>query len=143
MAHTKRVALVDEIWVDGVDFSDGQCRAISSNFEHERVPAGGFNSTGTVEELSGSTTREITATFYASNDSGSIFHVLRGLFEAKTIFDIRWNKNQNASVSATNPELRGSVKVFQFPQGATFGEVETFDVTFVQAQGTTLVWNYT
>jgi len=139
----KRIALTDFIEIDGVDFSDGQCRAISSNFEHERVPAGGFNATGTVEELTGQTTREINATFYAKNDANETFQVLNMLFEGKTIFDFTWRKDQNASVGATNPECRGSVKIFQFPQGATFGEVETFDVTFVQAEGDTLTWQYT
>ncbi len=136
----KRIALTDSITIDGADFSDGQCRAISSNFEHERVPAGGFNSTGTVEELSGQTTREINATFYADSASGGIFHTLRYLFETKSIFAIEWYKDQNNSPSATNPVLRGDVKIFQFPQGATFGDVETFDVVFVQAEGDTLLW---
>ena len=136
----KRIALTDFIEVDGVDFSDGQCRAISSNFSHERVPAGGFNATGTVEELTGQTTREINATFYAKQDANETFQVLNNLFENKTIFDIAWRKDQNASVSATNPEARGSVKIFSFPQGAEFGQVETFDVTFVQAEGDTLRW---
>jgi len=138
----KRIALTDFIEIDGVDFSDGQCRAISSNFEHERVPAGGFNSAGTVEELSGQTTREINATFYAKNDTEETFQVFNYLFESKAIFDVVWRKDQNAGVGATNPECRGSVKVFQFPQGAVFGEVETFDVVLVQAEGDTLLWHY-
>ena len=139
----KRIALTDSLVIDGVTFEDGEVRAISSNFEHERVPAGGFNSTGTVEELSGQTTREINATFYADHVSGSAFNVLRGLFETKAIFDIEWVKDQNNGVSATNPACRGSVKVFSFPQGSEFGSVETFDVTFVQAEGDTLTWQYT
>lgn len=136
----KRIALTDYIEIDGVPFDDGQVRSVNTNFEHERVPAGGFNSTGTVEELSGQTTREITLTLYAKNDSNETFDVMNYLFETKAIFDFVWRKDQNSNVGATNPELRGSVKIFTFPQGAEFGEVETFDVTLVQAEGDVLTW---
>lgn len=141
---TKRIALYDTVTIDGVTFEDGEIRAIGSNFEHERVPAGGFNADGTVEELSGQTTREVSLTCYADNESNGIFEVLNSLFESKASFDFSWTKNQNASVSASNPQCNGTVKIFSFPQGATFGELETFDVTLVQApSGTTLQWRYT
>lgn len=135
---TKRIALTDTVIIDGVTFSNGEVRAISSNFEHERVPAGGFNTTGTVEELAGQTTREITATFYAGDTASGPFQILEPLFEGKLSFDITWHK------SGTAPTCTGTVKIFSLPQGATFGELETFDVTFVQApSGTTLGWSFT
>lgn len=135
---TKRIALTDSVVIDGVTYNNGEVRAIGSNFDHERVPAGGFNTTGTREELPGQTTREITATFYAGNDSTSPFKVLSVLFESKASFDIEWNKD------GTAPTCAGTVKIYTFPQGATFGELETFDVTFVQApSGTTLAWSFT
>lgn len=141
---TKRIALTDSVVIDGVTFENGEVRAIGSNFDHERVPAGGFNADGTVEELPGQTTREITATFYAGTGTNSTFQVLNALFESKATFDISWVKDQNSSVGASNPECRGQVKIYNFPQGATFNELETFDVTFVQAAGgTTLQWHYT
>lgn len=140
---TKRIALTDIVVIDGVTFDDGEVRAIGSNFEHERVPAGGFNTSGTEEELAGKTTREINITFYAGNDSNGTFQLLNSLFESKTTFDFSWVK-ASGGVGATNPECSGSVKVYSFPQGATFGEVETFDVTLVQAPtGDTLQWRYT
>lgn len=139
---SKRVALTDRVEVDGVDLSS-DCRAISSNFEHARVDASGFNATGTDEFLLGNTTREINATFFANHASGRTFQILRVLFETKAIFDIAWLKDGAASVSATNPECRGSVQLSAFPQGATRGEVETFDVTFQQAEGDVLTWFYT
>lgn len=138
---SKRIALTDYIEVDGADLSN-DCRAISSNFEHNRVDVSGFSASGTDEFLLGNTTREITATFFSNPDTGHSFPVLKYLFEEKAIFDFVWRKDVNAGVSASNPELRGAVQLTAFPQGANRGDPETFDVTFTQAAGTILTWHY-
>lgn len=138
---SKRIALTDYVEVDGVDLSN-DCRAIGSNFEHARVDVSGFSASGTDEFLLGNTTREITATFFANHASGKSFQTLKYLFESKAIFDIAWRKDVNAGASTTNPECRGSVQLAAFPQGTNRGDVETFDVTFTQAEGDVLTWYY-
>jgi hypothetical protein len=136
---SKRIALYDYVEVDHVDLSNF-CSAINSNSEHAREDVSGFSASGSDEFLAGRTTQDVTGEFFGSGGSNEAFQVLQPLHRDKSIFPIRWRKNVNAGVSATNPELRGNVQLLTFPQGATRGEVEKFSCTFTPADATGLVW---
>lgn len=131
---SKRVALTDYIELDNVSFSNGEVRSISFTSEDEQVPAGGFNPDGETEILPGLRTRAVTIEFYTDRASGAMHQVLYPLHRDRSSFDFVWRANQNASVSATNPELRGTVKLPSWSEGATFGEVETTSLTFTSVQ---------
>lgn len=138
----KRIALKDYIYVDGADLSD-HARSVSFSSEHAQVDVSGFSSTGTDEFLAGNTTRSLEVEFFMDNASGSTFQTLWPLHRDKSSFPIKWRKDVSASVSATNPELRGNAQILTFPQSSTRGEVETATVTFTPADSTGFYWIYT
>jgi hypothetical protein len=127
----KRIALTDYIALDGVSFSDGQVRSVDFTSEDAQVDASGFNSTGNDETLAGTRARSVTLEVFIKRDAGETFQVLYPLHKNKSTFDFVWRANQNASVSATNPELRGSVILPTWTAGATRGEVEVATLTFI------------
>lgn len=127
----KRIALTDHIQIDGVTFDSSQVRSVAFASEDEQVDAGGFNADGVTEFLPGQRTRSVTLEFYMDRASGAMHQVLYPLHRDKTAFDFEWNADQNSSVSATNPELRGTVKLPTWNEGASFGEVEVATLTFI------------
>lgn len=126
----KRIALKDYIEVDLVDLSNF-ARSISFTSEDERVDASGFNPTGASEFLAGTNVREVTVEFMNGRGSNEPHNVIWPLHRDKTEFDFVWRADSSAVISATNPELRGSVIVPSYAEGATRGELETNSITFV------------
>lgn len=135
----KRIALKDKIMCDNVDLSN-HARSFSFTSEHEQVDVSGFSSTGNDEFLAGKTTQSVTVEFFMDDASGSVWQTLYPLHRDRTSFDFSYRPDQTASVSATNPELSGTVKILSMPRGATRGEVEVATVTFVAADSTGLLW---
>jgi hypothetical protein len=136
----KRVALKDLIEVDNVDLSNF-ARSVSYASEHEQVDVSGFSSTGADEFLAGKTTQSVTVEFFGSYGSGQVHHTLFNLHKNRTVFDFAWRPDMTAGVSATNPELRGSVQLLSYGPGATRGDAETFSATFSAADANGL-WFY-
>jgi len=128
----KRVALFDYIECDNVDLSNF-ARSVEFSSEHQQVDVSGFSATGADEFLAGNTVQTVTVEFYGSYGSGEVHQTLYNLHANRTIFDFVWRPNQNAAVSATNPELRGSVQLLTYSPGATRGEADTFSATFTAA----------
>ena len=127
----KRIALTDHIALDGVTFDSSEVRSVAFSSEDEQIDAGGFNTTGVVEFLPGQRTRSVTLEMYMDRASGEARQVLYPLHRDKTSFDFVWRADMNAVVSATNPELRGTVKLPTWNEGATFGEVEVVTLEFI------------
>lgn len=138
----KRVALFDKVQIDAVDLSNF-CRSVRSNSEHERVDVSGFSTTGTNEYLPGPTTQEVTCEFYGSYGAAEVHATLEPIHRNRTVSVLKWRPNGNAAISATNPELTGNVTLYQYGPGATRGDVDTFEVTFVAADAAGLTWDIT
>lgn len=128
----KRVALFDYVECDNVDLSNF-ARDVKFSSEHQQVDVSGFSATGADEFLAGNTVQSVTVEFYGSYGTGEVHQTLYGLHANRTIFDFVWRPNQNNAVSATNPELRGSVQLLTYSPGATRGEADTFSATFTAA----------
>lgn len=135
----KRVALFDYVECDNVDLSNF-ARSVEFSSEHQQVDVSGFSATGADEFLAGNTVQTVTVEFYGSYGTGEVHQTLYGLHKARTIFDFVWRPNVNAVVSATNPELRGSVQLLTYSPGATRGEADTFSATFSAADSDGLVF---
>src|SRR5215468_5233544 len=133
----KRIALKDKVLVDTSDLSNF-ARAVSFSSEHEQVDVSGFSSTGVNEYLSGPTTQSVTVTFFGSYGTGEVHNTLYPIHKNRTSVAFAWRIDQTASVSTTNPELRGTVQLFSYGPGVTRGDVDTFDATFVNTDSTGL-----
>lgn len=138
----KEIALYDFVEVDHVDVSN-MARSVETNFEHNRVDVSGFSARGKDEFLAGNTTQEVTVEFYGMHGSNEVFQILYPLFRDKSTFYFRWRKNQNSSVGATNPELRGNAKIFTWPDNSTRGDVRTLSVTFLAGDDDGFEYYYT
>jgi hypothetical protein len=137
------VGKYDYIEIDNVTFNDSEVRSVDYSSEKEQIPAGGFNTEGVDTTLSGARTSTVTCEFYADNTSGAMWQVLYPLHRDDTTFDFSWRPDMNAAVSATNPELRGSVKLPTWAQTTTFGEVKIITLTFVSQASNPLEYYYT
>lgn len=131
----KRIALTDFIEIDGVDLSN-LARSIEFESTDEEVDVSGFNPTGASEFLQGTRVRAVTIEFYGSRGSNEVHQVLFPIHDARADVDLVWRADSNASVSATNEELRGEVKIPTYGEGATRGEAETQTIRFVEASAT-------
>jgi hypothetical protein len=129
----KSIAYKWQVTVDGVDFDLGLVRDVQFSSEHERVDAGGFNATGVTEQLAGQTTQSVTVEFYASYGTGEVHATIYPIHKDREIVPFTAKPDMTATVSATNPELRGNVQVLTYSPQATFGEIETFSVEFTAA----------
>lgn len=136
----KRIALTDYIELDNVTFNTSDVRSVEFTSEDEQVDAGGFNADGETEQLSGRRTKQVTLEIYGNMASGKAHQVLYPLHRDRLSFEFTWRKDQNAVVSATNPELRGLVKMPSWSESATFGEVEVTPVTLVSDPTDGLEW---
>ncbi len=126
----KRIALTDEIYLDGVDLSNS-IRAIGFTSEDEQVDVSGFNDSGNSEFLAGVRVTTIEMDVFITSGSGELRQILYPLHKNKTEFDITWKVYGGVSVSATNPILRGTVSLPTWSEGGTRGEVETATLTFI------------
>lgn len=127
---SKRIALKDRVEVDGVDLSNF-ARAVTFNSEHTQEDVSGFNATGTNEYLAGPTTQSVTVTFFGSYGTGEAHQTLYPIHRDREVVVIRWRPDQTLAISVTNPELVGNVMLFTYGPGATRGEVDTFEATFM------------
>lgn len=128
----KRIALYDYIEVDGVNLSN-LARSIEFESEDEEVDVSGFNPTGASEFLQGQRTRAVTVEFYGSRGSNEVHQVVFPIHDARGTCDFVWRADVNSAVSATNEELRGTVRIPVYGEGATRGEAETQTIRFVEA----------
>lgn len=137
------VGKYDYIEIDNVTFNESEVRSIDYSSEKEQIPAGGFNADGVDTQISGARTSTVTIEFYADNTSGQMWQVLYPLHRDDTSFDFQWRPDMNAAASATNPELRGTVKLPTWNQTTTFGEVKVISLTFVSQPTDPLEYYYT
>lgn len=128
----KRIALTDKIEVDGVDLSNF-ARAITFESEDEEIDVSGFNPGGDAEFLQGARVRAVTVEFFMSRGSNEVHQVVFPIHDARSTCDFTWLADSNASVSATNEELRGTVRIPVYSEGATRGDAETTSIRFVAA----------
>jgi hypothetical protein len=128
----KRIALKDYIEVYNVDLSNF-CRSINFTSTDERIDASGFNNNGYSEFLSGARVREVTCEFMNARGSNEVHQVLFQLHDSRAEFDFAWRADGSASVGATNEELRGTVILPDYNEGATRGELEVMTITFIEA----------
>jgi hypothetical protein len=134
-ATDKRIALKDLIEIDNVDLSNN-ARSIAFTSEDERIDASGFNTTGASEFLAGTRVREVTIEFIMTRGSAGVHQTLYRLHDARVEFDFSWRADGSASISSTNPELRGTVILPSYSEGATRGELEVASLTFVASRAT-------
>jgi hypothetical protein len=128
--------------VDSVDLSN-LARGVQSTSEHARVDVSGFSPTGVDEFLAGPTTQEITVTFYGSYGTGEVHATLEPIHSGREIVPIAWRHDMNTPTGVNNPELRGNVMLLTYNPGATRGDADTFDATFVAADAAGLTWSTT
>lgn len=126
----KRIALTDYIEVDGVDLSYF-ARSVAFTSADDQVDVSGFNATGTDESLAGKRARSVTVEFGMGRGSNEPHQVLYPLHKNRSEFDFVWRSDVNNAVGATNPELRGTVILPQYDEGAVRGDYETASLTFV------------
>ena len=127
---SKRIALKDHVSVDAVDLSN-LARAVEFSSEHERVDVSGFSATGANEYLAGQTEQSVTVEFYGSYGASEVHQTLYPIHRDREVVPFEWRPDQTAAVSATNPQLEGNVQVFSYGPGATRGDVDTYEVTFM------------
>lgn len=135
----KRIALFDHVLVGTQDLSEF-CRSVEFSSEHERVDVSGFTSTGANEYLAGATEQSVTCEFYGSYGTGEVHQTLYPIHANRTVVAFEWRPDQNAAVSATNPQLEGNVQLYSYGPGGTRGEVDTFTVTFNAADSAGLAF---
>lgn len=126
----KRIALKDQIYVDGVDISNF-VHAVSFTSETERVDVSGFNDNGLSEFLLGTNVREVTLEVWMGRGSNEPHNVLWPLHRDQSEFDFKWLADGGSSISSTNPELRGTCQIASYGEGASRGEAETTTITLI------------
>lgn len=129
-ATDKRIALKDYIEVDGVDLSNN-ARSISFTSTDDIVDVSGFNTTGASESLAGTRVRQVVVEFLMTRGSSGVHQTLFRLHDERVEFDFVWRADSSNTVGATNEELRGTVILPEYPEGASRGEVEVASMTFV------------
>lgn len=135
----KRIPLHDHVSVDAVDLSNF-CRMVRFTSEHERIDVSGFSTTGSNEYLPGPTEQSVTCEFYGSYGAAEVHATLYPIHTAREVVAFEWRPDQNAVVSATNPQLEGNVQVYSYSPGGTRGDVDTFEVTFNAADAAGLAF---
>ena len=128
----KRIALHDHVMVDAVDLSSF-ARSVEFSSEHERVDVSGFTASGANEYLAGATEQSVTVEFYGSYGASEVHATLYPIHQNREVVAFEWRPDQNAVVSATNPQLEGNVQLLTYSPSVTRGEVETWSATFTAA----------
>jgi len=132
---SKRIALTDEVFIDGVDLSNF-IRAITFTSTDDRIDASGFNDGGYSEFLSGARVDEVALDVMMGRGASEPHQVLWPLHRDKSDFDFTWKAQGGVAVSSTNPILRGTVTLPEYIEGATRGELEVQTLTFVGSDAT-------
>ena len=125
----KRIALTDSVTVDLVDLSNF-ARQVQYTSSHARVDVSGFNPTGANEYLAGPTDQSVAIDFYGSYGAGEVHETLYPIHKNRTVVALAWRPDGANPVSATNPELRGNVQVYDYGPGGQRGSEDAFQVTF-------------
>jgi hypothetical protein len=125
----KRIALTDHVEVDSVDLSNFS-RQVQYTSSHARVDVSGFNVTGANEYLAGPTDQSVTVDFYGSYGTGEVHATLYPIHKNRDVVPFAWRPDGASPVSATNPELRGNVQVYDYGPGGQRGSEDAFQVTF-------------
>lgn len=134
MAHT--IAKKDYVEFDGVDISN-DCNGVHPNLSKDQVDASGFSSTGKRTLLAGQETNEVTLDLYWTPTIHGLFYQA---YKNETAIDFVHRPDVNSGVGASNPELRGPVRVFDYPPDAVYGEVRKFSLTLSAADEGGLVY---
>ena len=127
----KRIALTDHVQCDLVDLTDF-ARQVQVAFSDAQIDVSGFNPAGNNEYLPGARTQSVTIDFYGSYGAGEVHATLYPIYKNRTTTALKWRPD-SAVVSATNPELRGNAKIYDYGPGAQRGSEDTFQVTFMAA----------
>ena len=135
----KRIALKDHVSVDAVDLSNF-ARAVTFNSEHERVDVSGFSATGANEYLAGQTEQSVTVEFFGSYGASEVHQTLYPIHQNREVVAFEWRPDQDAAVSATNPQLEGNVQLLTYSPSVTRGEEEAWEATFVAADSAGLAY---
>lgn len=130
MADGKRVALYDYVECDGVELSKW-CRGVTFTSTDDQIDASGFNATGSDDTLAGKRAQSVTLDIIMSRVSGGPHDVLAPLHFSRSEFDFVWRPDVNSAAGATNPELRGTVILPEYSEGATRGDLEVASLTLV------------
>lgn len=138
----KRIALKDEITVDGQDLSVF-ARSVSFTSEHERVDVSGFNDTGANEYLAGATEQSVEVEFYGAYGATETWAILYPIHRDREVVAFTWRPDGSTGVAATNPSLEGNVQLLTYSPAATRGEAETWTATFTAADATGLTYHTT
>lgn len=131
----KRIPFYDYVEIDGVNLSNF-ARDVNYESTDDQVDVSGFNPTGASEFLQGTRVRQVEVEFFMGRGAGEVHQVLYPLHDARAEFDFVWRPDVNASVSATNEELRGTVRLLNYNEHATRGEAETATFTFIASDAT-------
>ncbi len=134
----KRIALTDYIALDGVDISN-LVRALTFNSEDEDVDVSGFNPTGAAESLAGTRVRSVDLECYVTRAANEIHQIVFPIHDGRLTCTFVWRADgsSGSTVSATNEELRGLVKILTYSEGGTRGEAETTTIHLTSASATT------
>jgi len=132
---SKRIALKDYVELDGVDISN-LTRSVSFESTDDQVDVSGFNPTGSSEFLAGNRVRQVTLEVYGSRGANEIHQIVFPIHDQRLTATFKWRAD-SASVSATNEELRGDVKILNYVEGGTRGEAETATITLIEADADT------
>ena len=106
MAFTKKIALHDEIRIDGTDFSN-DFRTFGLSSEDSDVDVSGFSATGNDETLSGTRSEGFSGQAFYSEDLADI---LWPIHNDRTVAEVLWQPNglidSGAAVYYANCQLR-------------------------------------
>lgn len=133
---THVIAKKNYVEFDGVDISN-DCDGVHPNLSKEQVDASGFSATGKKVTLAGQETNEVTLDLFWTS---TIHALVYQAYKNETAVDFATRPDVNSAASASNPELRGSVRVFDYPDEAVYGQVRKFSVTLVSTDTTGLVY---
>jgi hypothetical protein len=125
------ISLYAYLEIDNVTFNASDVRSIEFTSSDEQIDAGGFNTDGDTNTLSGQRTKSVAVEFYMNRAALKVHQILYPLHRDRSIFDFETRANMNAAVSATNQQLRGSARLPEWAEAKTFGQVETLTLTFV------------
>lgn len=131
MAFTKKIALHDEIKLDGTDFSN-DFRTFGLSSEASDVDVSGFSATGTDETLSGPKAQGFEGEAFYTEEAAAI---LWALHSNATIFQVQWTPGGLLTTSG-NKTYYAQCQLRTFNPNDTRGDVQVMTCTFKTADAT-------
>jgi len=128
MAFTKKIALHDEIKIDGTDFSN-DFRTFGLSSEDSDVDVSGFSATGNDESLSGTRAQGFEGEAFYTEEAAAI---LWALHNNRTIFQVQWTPG-GLLVTSGNKTYYGMCQLRSFNPNDTRGDVQVMTCTFKTA----------